>query len=175
MIRKAAQEDIKKITSIYNNIHKLEKSDKLKIGWIENVYPTEETAQKALLRNDLFVYEKDGEILASAIINNEQLDTYKKANWKNKADDNQVMVLHTLVVDPKASKQGIGKEFLMFYERYAKENNCYELRMDTNAINKVARSFYQKNGYSEVDILPCEFNGIPNIRLVLLEKELKCK
>ena len=45
--------------------------------------------------------------------------------------------------------------------------------MDTNELNKNARSFYNKLGYSESGILPCVFNGIPGIRLVMLEKVLK--
>ena len=55
----------------------------------------------------------------------------------------------------------------------AKENGCKCLRMDTNELNKNARSFYNKLGYSEAGILPCVFNGIPGIRLVMLEKVLK--
>ena len=46
------------------------------------------------------------------------------------------------------------------------------LRMDTNAKNAAARRLYQKLGYAEPDIVPCIFNGIPNVQLVLLEKKL---
>ncbi len=55
----------------------------------------------------------------------------------------------------------------------AEENGCAELRMDTNEKNKTARAMYKKSGYEEVGILPTEFNGIPNVNLVLLEKSLK--
>ena len=44
--------------------------------------------------------------------------------------------------------------------------------MDTNAKHAAARRLYQKLGYAEPDIVPCTFNGIPNVRLVLLEKKL---
>ena len=54
----------------------------------------------------------------------------------------------------------------------ARENGCTVLRMDTNAKNAAARRLYQKLGYAEPDIVPCTFNGIPNVRLVLLEKKL---
>ena len=46
------------------------------------------------------------------------------------------------------------------------------LRMDTNAKNENARRFYKKLGYSEVGIVPCVFNGIDGVNLVLLEKKL---
>lgn len=54
----------------------------------------------------------------------------------------------------------------------ARENGCTVLQMDTNAKNAAARRLYQKLGYAEPDIVPCTFNGIPNVRLVLLEKKL---
>ncbi len=44
--------------------------------------------------------------------------------------------------------------------------------MDTNELNQNARSFYKKLGYNEAGILPCVFNGIPGIKLVMLEKKL---
>ena len=53
-----------------------------------------------------------------------------------------------------------------------RENGCTVLRMDTNAKNAAARRLYQKLGYAESDIVPCIFNGIPNVQLVLLEKKL---
>ena len=54
----------------------------------------------------------------------------------------------------------------------ARENGCTVLRMDTNAKNAAARRLYLKLGYAEPDIVPCIFNGIPNVQLVLLEKKL---
>lgn len=132
----------------------------------------EATAQAALLRGDMFVYEEEGSILASAIINQTQVDSYVDGDWDYEADDTKVMVLHTLVVSPVVSKRGIGRKFVSFYESYAKECGCEVLRMDTNAINVVARKLYASLGYREAGIVPCDFNGIPNIQLVLLEKKI---
>lgn len=58
------------------------------------------------------------------------------------------------------------------YEDYARNTECTELRIDTNEKNIVARKLYQKNGYREIGIVPTEFNGIPGVNLVLLEKYL---
>ena len=44
--------------------------------------------------------------------------------------------------------------------------------MDTNAVNTAARTLYKKLGYTEVGIVPCVFNGIPDVKLVCLEKLL---
>ena len=82
------------------------------------------------------------------------------------------MVLHTLVIDPAAKEQGCGQAFVKFYEDYARRSGSLCLRMDTNAKNENARRFYKKLGYSEVGIVPCVFNGIDGVNLVLLEKKL---
>lgn len=177
MVRKAVYSDIDAVSDIYEKIHTEEEQNKLSIGWIRGVYPSKETAVAALERDDLFVYEENGRILASAIINKSQVDVYADGNWTIDAPDDKVMVLHTLTVSPKAGKHGIGRKFVDFYERYAFENGCTVLRMDTNEINAVARSFYKKLGFREVGIVPCVFNKIPNVKLVLLEKkaELDCR
>ena len=44
--------------------------------------------------------------------------------------------------------------------------------MDTNSRNARARAMYGRLGYREVGIVPCVFNGIRGVELVLLEKSL---
>lgn len=136
------------------------------------MYPVEQTAKDAYERDDLFVCEEDGEIPAAAIINQTQVDVYADGKWTYPAKDEEVMVLPMLVVDPQKGKRGIGKAFVAFYEQYATENGCKLLRMDTNEKNVRARVMYKKLGYNEADIVPCEFNRIPGVQLVLLEKRL---
>ena len=80
-------------------------------------------------------------------------------------------MLHTLVIDPCAKGKGCGRAFVRFYEDYARRTGSPFLRMDTNAKNTGARRFYEKLGYTEVGIVPCVFNGIAGVDLVLLEKK----
>ena len=172
LYRKATQQDIAAVAQIYSDIHTQEESGAVTIGWARSVYPTEQTARLALQRNDLFVQEVDGTITGAAIINQIQVDCYYGANWQHPAPDEKVMVLHTLVISPAAARKGLGQDFVAFYEQYALQNGCPYLRMDTNARNTRARALYKKLGYSEPDIVPCVFNGIPGVQLVLLEKKL---
>lgn len=171
--RKAKEKDLNYIEQIYSDIHIAEESGQVTIGWIRDVYPTRATAEKALERDDLFVgLDDNDDIVGVAIINQQQVDIYYQGNWRYPAEDSQVMVLHTLVISPRHSGKGYGTEFVGFYESYALENSCPYLRMDTNEINQNARALYKKLGYEERGILPCTFNGIKNVNLVLLEKSL---
>ncbi|MGN0311232.1 MAG: GNAT family N-acetyltransferase, partial [Lachnospiraceae bacterium] len=171
-IRKATINDIDAIEKLYDDIHTAEEKGKQTIGWIRDVYPVRATAQMALTRDDLFVLEDVGKIYGTAIINKTQVDSYSEGRWNHDVADSQVCVLHTLVISPDSAGRGYGSAFVEYYENYALDNDCVELRLDTNARNTVARAMYKKLGYTEIGIVKTDFNGISGIDLVLLEKYL---
>ena len=169
-IRAADITDLDAIEKIYDEIHTAEENGIMTIGWIRGVYPTRKTAEESILRGDMFVMEAP-EIIGAAIINRTQVDAYYGAPWE--FDTDSVCVLHTLAVSPRSNGKGYGRAFVEFYERWAKEHDLPELRIDTNARNAVARAMYKKMGYKEIGIVPTGFNGIPDVDLVLLEKNLE--
>lgn len=172
-IRKARETDILAIAGIYDRILTKEEAGQATIGWARGVYPTEDFARMALAADDLFVLEDGGKICATARINQEQVPEYAGGDWLySDASDDEIMVLHTLVVDPLCAGGGFGTAFVSFYEQYAKAHACRYLRMDTNVINKAARRFYAKLGFYESGVIGCVFNGIPDVKLVCLEKKL---
>ncbi len=172
MIRKATESDVAAVAAIYAHILENEDPAKPATGWLKGIYPVEATARAALGRDDLFVRVEDGVIVASAIINQTQVDVYADCKWSLECADSEVMVLHTLTVEPACAARGIGRKFVAFYEDYARKAGCKALRIDTNAVNTTARKLYAKLGYTEVGIVPCVFNGIPNVMLVCMEKLL---
>ena len=171
-IRKATIQDISDVEAIYNEIHDAEEAGVITTGWIRGVYPVRSVAEAALERGDLFVMEEDARIVGAALINQIQVDVYQDAPWEFCALPEEVCVLHTLVISPKVSGKGLGKQFVRFYEEYARSHHQQELRIDTNARNEQARAMYRKLGYKEIAVVPTVFNGIPNVQLVLLEKHL---
>ena len=173
MIRKATTNDIPAIAAIYDEIHNREAAGETTTGWLRDVYPVRRTAEEAVARGDMFVQEDaDDRIVGTGIINQLQVDVYEDGNWQYPAPDDEIMVIHTLIISRKTNARGLGSEFLAFYESYAKEQGCSFLRLDTNARNTAARSFYKKHGYTEIGIVPTVFNGIPGVDLVLIEKKL---
>ena len=172
MIRLARADDLPAVAAIYDRIHDAEAAGRLTTGWLRGVYPTGATARAALAAGDLFVLEDGGAIVAAARINREQVDVYARVPWRWPARDDEVMVLHTLTVDPQKAGRGYGRRFVGFYERYALEHGCPVLRIDTNAKNTAARAMYARHGYVESAIIPTVFNGIPDVMLVCMEKRL---
>lgn len=173
IFRKATEKDIDAVSALYSAIHTEEENGRTTTGWQRSIYPTRDTAVTAIEKQDLFVCEADGKIVATAKLNQEQVDVYDDVEWEYPAAPSEVMVIHTLVVDPEEKGKGYGTAFVKFYEEYSLENNCHYLRMDTNERNITARKLYKKLGYKEAGIVPCLFNGIPGVNLVCLEKILK--
>ncbi len=173
IIRKATTEDIPAIAAIYDEIHDREAAGETTTGWLRGIYPTGETAEASVARGDMFVQDDEqGNVVGTAIINKLQVDCYADGEWEYPASDDEVMVIHTLIISRKEGSRGSGSEFLQFYEDHAREKGCPYLRLDTNARNKAARAFYAKHGYSEIGTVPTVFNGIPGVDLVLIEKKL---
>ena len=168
-IRRATLFDLNGVAALYREIHDAEEAGILTTGWVRGVYPTRSVAEAALQRGDLFVAEDGNRVIGAALINQIQVDVYQYAPWEH---DGEVCVLHTLVISPKAQHRGAGRQFVEFYETYAFDHGWYELRLDTNERNIRARNMYAGMGYREIAVVPTVFNGIPGVKLVLLEKNL---
>lgn len=116
-IRKAEKQDIPAVAAIFSAIHSAEEKGELTIGWVREIYPTEETARAALIRNDLFVMEKEGAIVASAIINRLQVPDYAKGQWLHAAHEDEVMVLIRFVFTRKLWTKAAARHLLLFMRR----------------------------------------------------------
>ena len=171
-LRPAKAADLDAVAEIYEAIHTEEEAGHAVIGWIRGVYPTRATAEASLKAGSLYILENEGQIFAAAKIDHEQVDRYALIDWEIPAADHEVLVLHTLVVHPGAARKGYGKAFAAYYEAEAKRRGCRSLRLDTNARNTAARRLYASLGYREAGIVPCVFNGIPDVNLVCLEKRI---
>lgn len=114
VFRKAAAADLPAIAAIYADTHTEIEAGRLSVGWIRSIYPVPKTAEAALARDDLYVAEDGGEIVGTAIINRRQEEMYAGAPWQFDAPDDQVMVLHTLVIAPKHAGKGYATRFVAF-------------------------------------------------------------
>lgn len=173
MIRKANESDIEAVAGIYEKIHTEEEAGRTTTGWKRGIYPTRQTALDAFNQGKLYVLEKDDVVMAAARLDQNQLPAYADVDWAYAASDEEVLVLHTLVVDPTAKGHGYGRAFMSFYEDAAKASGCRCLRIDTNEKNLRARKLYHSLGYRESGIIPCTFNGLEGVQLVCLEKKLE--
>lgn len=172
MVRLAEIGDIGAVEEIYLAVLDEEDRGRSFAGWRRGIYPTRETAVSAQKRGELFVLDEGGAILACAVINSRQPAEYKNAHWKYAASDGEVMVLNTLAVHPSSKGRGCGRKMVDFYERYGRERGCLVLRMNTQVINMPALAFYKKLGFEEAGVIKRNLHGIPNVKIICLEKKL---
>lgn len=174
IIRKATSEDVSSVTDIYDKLHALEKAGLVSIGWDPRVYPIRETALEALKTDTLFVMTLDNEVVASAIINQDQPSAYSSVEWTLQTSDDRIGVLHTLVVDPDFGNKGLGKAFVSFFESYCKEQGYNVVRLDTQVKNTRPFKMYLNLGYKLAGICETSFQNLPSlIELAMFEKELR--
>lgn len=172
-ILKASDRDIDAIEEIYTLIHKLEEDGQLTIGWNSIIYPIRKTAEDALEEDSLFVMKFGDKVVASAIINRIQPKGYEEVDWKFPAHNDEVGVLHTLVVHPAFANMGLGKEFVAYFEDYCRTSGYIVARLDTQTKNVVAYEFYPKLGYTLSAIKVVPFQNLPiKVELAMFEKKL---
>lgn len=165
--------DVDSVANIYELIHQQEESGIVSIGWKREIYPTRETALKAICKDSLFIMCIDDKVVASAIIDQHQPEGYSSVEWFYKAQDNKVGVLHTLVVHPNFIGRGLGKEFVAFFETYCRDLEYDVVRLDTQVKNIRPFNLYPKLGYRLAAIKTVPFQGLPEkVKLAMFEKRL---
>ncbi len=172
MIRKATQNDIKRVADIYDKLIDFESETVSYTGWKKGVYPTSHEPETAVPLGTMFVYEENGEVSASMIINSNQAEAYREMPWKYKACNEKVLVIHTLCVDPNQKGKGIGKAMVNFVKDYAKQNGFEVIRIDTGITNLPAQSLYSKLGFETVGRKTVMHHGVLPIELLYLEYKI---
>ena len=150
MIRKATEKDTAAIAILYDKVIDYQKANGSYMSWIKNVYPTEQTAIDACESDTLYVFEEDGNIKGSVILDCDQPSEYDNISWKTKSDFKKALIIHTLCVDPDYMGLGIASEMLTYSKELAKSIDCVSIRLATNSKNIIAITLYEKNGFSIV-------------------------
>lgn len=147
MIRKAILKDVNSIEDTYNEHFQYELNHTAFTVFKKGAYPTKDDAERAIYAGALFVYEENGTIVGSIIIDKVQPIEYATIPWKEKLSEDEVMVIHLLMVRPSMSGKGIASSLIKFATELAQKNSCRALRLDTGSQNIPALSLYQKNGF----------------------------
>ena len=137
----------------------------------EGVYPTRKVAETALQNRALYVYEENGIVLGSVILDEQQPEECKKIEWPSNAPNEKVMIIHLLMVRPSAAGKGIGTHMVNHAIDIAKQHFCAVVRLDTGEQNVPAASLYKKLGFHLVSTSQMKVGGmISHNRHLFFEK-----
>ena len=170
MIRQAEEKDIPAIAQTYTALLTWEKEHGGQSNWVLDVYPTAAVPGEKVPRGEMFVLEEDGEVLASMVLNQEQLPEYAGIPWAYAADPEHVLVIHTLCVPPAKAGRGFGTRMIAFALSHARSMGCTVVRIDTYAHNQRAKALYLKNGFRLAGYADSLFMGVIPEELAFLER-----
>lgn len=172
MIRVATAADIDAIEASYTELLLHEQEHGSNSQWVLGVYPTRETAVRAVEAGTMYVLEVDGKLGASVILNSYQAPWYYEVPWLYPAEDSEVLVIHTLCVPPSMAGRGLGTRLIDFATGMAYGRGMSVLRLDTNIKNFPAQRLYLKNGCRIAGSGHCLHEGVLDTELVYLERKL---
>ena len=172
MIRQATEKDIDAIAATYEELFDREDAEGTTTNWRRGDYPTRKVPEEFVPKGAMWVLEDEGRICASMLLNHAQGPGYDTADWEVPARDDQVLVIHTLVVSPSAARKGYGSQRLAFAEDWGRENGCVSCRIDTWIDNEPAKAFYLRHGYRISGSAHVLHWGVIDEEQVFLEKKL---
>lgn len=159
MIRQAIFDDVDLIEDIYNEHFNHEIEHGAFTVFKKGVYPTKKDAIKAINTGELYVYEGNDNIAGTIMVDNVQPVEYSEINWGNALRDDEVMVIHLLMVRPSMAGKGIASSLVKYAMKLAKNNSCKALRLDTGSQNIPAVSLYKKLGFQIVATCSMKVGG----------------
>lgn len=147
MIRKASLEDLDQIEETYEEHFRYEETHEKFTVFQKGVYPTRKDAQKAVRAGALYVYETSNGIAGSIILNQLQPEEYERVAWGTSYKEQEIMVVHLLLVRPGMAGKGIASSLIRYAEGLAQKRSCKAVRLDTGGQNLPALSLYKKMGF----------------------------
>lgn len=161
MIRLATKADVAAAAQGYEALFDEEERSGATTNWQRGLYPTLATAENAFRHGWLYVFEDEtGSIRASMILNHEQAEEYRRMNWQFPAEDDRVLVLHTLCVDPAYRGRGCAKQMVRFAIDLAKQTGMHAFRLDTFYGNEPATALYLGLGFQCIGWLDVILQGL---------------
>ena len=145
MIRKANMNDLESIMKIIKSTVEEMKTYN-NTQWDEN-YPLEKDFVSDIKKQDLYIYEVDGEVAGFICLNYEEPEEYLGLNWSS---NKKAMVIHRMAVNPNFRKTGIASKLVDFAEKLAVENNVSYLKSDTYSINSKMNLLLTKCGFTKI-------------------------
>lgn len=145
MLRKALPKDIIQASKVLEEVKKHMINEGID-QW-DQAYPNKLVLIQDIDKEEAFIYEEEGELLAYMVLNERCDEEYKELNWKTGLP---FLVIHRLFVKPTVQGKGISSKMIRYAEQYANENKYQSIRFDAFTLNDTANAVYLKKGYDLV-------------------------
>ena len=149
-IRKATKQDLAAVVQLYEALLSNLEAGVNYPGWKKDIYPTQQDAEAALQKDQLYVAQSSETLAGTIVLNHFQEDAYQTMQWGCNAPPDKVLVLHTFAVHPGFAGKGVGTALMQFAEAKAKADGLQTMRLDVCESNKPAIRLYEKQQFRHV-------------------------
>lgn len=150
-IELGTESDIDALEALYDDLNDYLDSHINYPGWGKGSYPVREQAEAGVSDKTLYIARHSNRIVASIILNHTPDYQSGPVCWMSEASDEEAFYIHTFVVHPEYSGNGIGRRLLDFSYDTAKQKDMKAIRLDVYEHNLPALHLYEKLGYKYID------------------------
>ena len=170
MLKKANSTEIEEIMSVIKDGKEFLKQQGIN-QW-QHGSPGCSDVENDIKQETSYVYELDGEIVGTAMLNTYDADYEKYLTIWTKC--NNYLVIHRLAVKKEYRSQGIGHKFMNDIILFAKENSVEYIRIDTHKDNVIMRKYLSKNNFKELDEIKLSMkNSLDDKERIAYELKIK--
>lgn len=146
MLRKTRNNEIEDVMLVINDGSKFLKEQNIN-QW-QHGAPGRSDVEHDVELGTLYVYEIDGQIAATAMLNNYDGDYEKYNEFWSPAD--KYLVIHRFATLEKYRSKGVGRDFLEAIRKFSQNEKIDYMRIDTHKDNVIMRKFLCSFGFVEL-------------------------
>ena len=146
-LKKAILANLDEIRTLYFKLMDSSKEYAHILQWKKEVYPSDKDWIAYINQEEMYLLYLDKNLVGAVAITKSQPEEYQKIRWKIVAKDNEVSVVHLLVIDPDYQGKGIATALLDEIIKMVANMNKKAVRLDAIATNKPAQKLYENYGF----------------------------
>lgn len=151
LIKQANMDNIEEILTIYKEAREYMALNGNKDQWGDNYPPRKLIEEDITLGKCYIAYDKEiCGVFYFAIENDPMYEVIKDGEWLN---DNNYAVVHRIAVSKNTHNKGIASQCIDYAVEICKQNNIFDLRMDTHKDNLPMQRFLEKKGFERCGIV----------------------
>ena len=172
-MKKATIADLNIIRAIYWKL--IDSSEKYAsiLQWKKDIYPADDDWISYINNKEMYLIYHDTELIGAVALTKAQSEEYRKIEWTIDAGDNEVAVVHLLVVDPDYQGQGATTATLDEIIKMAANMNKKAVRLDAIGTNKPAQKLYEKYGFANCGKEQEYYESTGSVEFIFYEYVLK--
>ena len=159
-LRKGVEGDFCDLADLYDRVIEANSGTAFDVHWDRSFHPSDAEISSAIETGTLYVGERDGRIVAAAIVNDDFACGYERTEWKVKAAEGEAVCVHLVVTDPDLQGQGLGLWFMQSVIEDVRACGFKVMRLDAYKHNEPACRLYERVGFEYRGVGHLEYDAM---------------